>query len=276
MSIKSAHRPRKRFGQNFLCDPNVIQNIINAFALLPEDKVIEIGPGLGALTQPLLKQVKHLDVIEIDRDLAHQLKINVGETSALTIYPEDILKFDLNTIANQYPPLTKFRIIGNLPYNISTPLLFHLLKFSHLIEDMFFMLQKEVVARLSGQPHHKDYGRLSIMAQYHFTVKPLFIVPPSAFHPSPKVQSQVVQLIPHRKSPYAATNLALLQNITRTAFNQRRKTLLNALKPYLELEEFIHLNINPKLRPEALSIEDFVNISHYIEQRGYLEKGGNP
>lgn len=254
------HRPRKRFGQNFLQSPHVIQQIINTINAQPNDHLIEIGPGLGALTQFLLTQVNHLDVIEIDRDLASQLTTSLGHSQKLTIYTEDVLNFDFNVFTTK-----KMRIVGNLPYNITTPLIFHLLNFQSKIQDMHFMLQKEVVDRLCAKPNCKDYGRLSIMAQYHCEAEYLFSVDPSAFYPPPKVNSAVVRLIP-RPFPCLATNITLLQTITRDAFNLRRKTLANALKSYLDAEDFIKLDLNPTHRPEVLSVSDFVKISNYVHQ----------
>lgn len=256
-----SHRPRKRFGQNFLQSPHVIQQIISVVNAQLNDNLIEIGPGLGVLTKLLLAQVNRLDVIEIDRDLASQLVVSLGNSQKLTIHTQDILHFDFNVFTTK-----NMRVVGNLPYNITTPLIFHLLKFESKIQDMHFMLQKEVVERLCAAPDSKDYGRLSIMAQYHCETEYLFSVDPSAFYPSPKVNSAFVRLIP-RPFPITATNITLLQNITRDAFNLRRKTLSNALKPYLGLADFIALDLKPTLRPEVLSVTDFVKISNYIDQR---------
>lgn len=255
------HRPRKRFGQNFLRSPHIIQQILTAINARPKDQLIEIGPGLGVLTKPLLEQLNHIDVIEIDRDLAGQLAGSLGDSQKLTIHVQDVLHFDFNVFSTK-----KMRIVGNLPYNITTPLIFHLLKFEQHIQDMHFMLQKEVVDRLCAEPNSKDYGRLSIMAQYHCETEYLFSVDPSAFYPPPKVNSAFVRLVP-RPFPITATNITLLQAITRDAFNQRRKTLSNAFKSYLNTQDFIALNLNKTLRPENLSIKDFVNISNYIDQR---------
>lgn len=254
------HKPRKRFGQNFLQSPHVIQQIINTINAQPNDHLIEIGPGLGALTKFLLAEVNHLDVIEIDRDLARQLMISLDHSQKLTTHIEDVLNFDFNVFTPK-----KIRIVGNLPYNITTPLIFHLLKFQSNIQDMHFMLQKEVVDRLCAKPDCKDYGRLSIMAQYHCETEYLFSVDPEAFYPPPKVNSAFVRLTP-RSFPRLATNVTLLQTITRDAFNLRRKRLSNALKSYLSPKDFIALDLNPTLRPEVLSVADFVKISNYIDQ----------
>ena len=256
-----SHRPRKRFGQNFLQSPDVIQKIIAAIKAQPKDHLIEIGPGLGVLTEFLLAQVEHLDVIEIDRDLSSQLLVSLGHSQKLTLYTQDVLHFDFNIFETK-----NMRVVGNLPYNITTPLIFHLLKFESHIKDMHFMLQKEVVDRLCAAPNSKNYGRLSIMAQYYCETEYLFSVAPSAFYPAPKVNSAFVRLMP-RPFSIQATNITLLQKITRDAFNLRRKRLSNALKPYLKLEDFIALELEPSLRPEVLSVSDFVKISNYIDQR---------
>jgi len=266
MRPKRSHQPRKRFGQNFLQDPAVVQKILTAIHPKPAEHLVEIGPGLGVLTKPLLALVDHLDVIEIDRDLARELEVQFGHTQKLSIHTQDALKFDFNTLAIAHPN-KKFRIIGNLPYNISTPLIFHLLNSAALIEDMHFMLQKEVVDRLCAKPNHKTYGRLSIMAQYYCTIVPVLSVPPNAFYPKPKVQSAFVRLTPHPILPHPAKNLALFQTLTRIAFTQRRKTIANALKSYLNPEDFLALNLNSTLRPETLSLADFVQISNYCDQK---------
>lgn len=254
--------PRKRFGQNFLQDQTVIQNIITAIDPKPADLLVEIGPGRGALTFPLLEIADHLQVIELDRDLAAILTQSVEPAEKLTVYSEDALKFDFTRLCQRSDQ--KMRIIGNLPYNISTPLLFHLLKFAPIIEDMHFMLQKEVVDRLTAHPNSKEYGRLSIMIQYQCEVTYLLTVPPSAFKPQPKVQSAVVQLKPYSTPPFPCKDLALLKSVTTTAFNQRRKTLSNALKPYLKAEDFLTLDLDPKGRAEELSVAEFVRITNFI------------
>lgn len=263
----SDHKPRKRFGQNFLKDQNVIHRIISVIHPNPQDKLLEIGPGQGALTKVLLENVPFLEAIEIDRDLA-QCLTNQYVPTQIKVYVEDALKFDLNRLYENKKIDQKYRIIGNLPYNISTPLMFHLFQFSPLIEDMHFMLQKEVVDRLHASPNQKDYGRLSIMAQYFCKVEELFTVNPNAFYPKPKVYSAIVRLIP-QKPIIPTKDIVLLGNVVRTAFSQRRKTLTNALRPYLTSLDFKALNIDPILRPEVLSVEDYVRISNYIfENKG--------
>jgi len=261
----SPHRPRKRFGQNFLQDAFVIQKIIEKINPKVEDRIVEIGPGLGALTIPLLPLVNHLDVIEIDRELVSTLALHFKSLQKLSIHTADALTFDFNALYLRDPARRKLRIIGNLPYNISTPLMFHLLQYSNIIEDMYFMLQKEVVDRLAAKPNHKDYGRLSLMTQYFCEIQSLLTVSPNAFQPRPKVQSAVIRLIPHTIFRNPANNFGLLQTIVRITFNLRRKTLANSLKLYLNTEDFIALNIDPIRRPETLSLADFVKISNYID-----------
>jgi len=258
------HKPRKRFGQHFLNDPEIIQKIVQAIHPKPEDALVEIGPGLGAITQPLLQQVDHLDVIELDRDLAKTIGDRVTTPHQLTVYQQDALKFDFQQLSR---PQKKLRIIGNLPYNISTPLLFHLLKFAPLIQDMHFMLQKEIVDRITAKPNTKAYGRLTVMIQYFCETHSLFTVEPTAFKPPPKVNSAVIRLVPHTTLPYPALSQALLKEVTTQAFNQRRKTIHNALKPYLSSADFVTLSLNPILRPEELTVEDFVRISNYVAEK---------
>lgn len=267
MGIRESHTPRKRFGQNFLQDPFIVENIIQAIHPTKTDKIIEIGPGLGVITKPLLAMVEHLDVIEIDRDLSAALRVKYPDPNQLTIHNQDILTFDLSAFHQQSASIQKFNIVGNLPYNISTPLIFHLLQFSSSIESMYFMLQKEVVDRIVAPPNHAHYGRLSIMTQYHCEATALFDVPPTAFYPAPKVQSAFIRLVPYASPPLPASNLTLLRDITRTAFTQRRKTLANALKPYLKADDFTQLGIDSRLRPEVLPIAEFVRISNYVDEQ---------
>ena len=259
--LDRSHTARKRFGQNFLHDQTVIHNIIDAIQPKSDDRLIEIGPGLGALTYPLLNIVKQLDVIELDRDLAQKLESSKGNKLNLKVHQMDALKFDFKTLVDSSQ---KLRIVGNLPYNISTPLIFHLLHFAEYIEDMYFMLQKEVVERMTASPNCKAYGRLSIMVQYSCEANYLFSVAPESFKPQPKVQSAMIRLKPHTTNPYPPTSILSLQQITTTAFNQRRKTIQNSLKPFLEIPDFIKLNIDPKKRAEQLTIAEFVEISRYI------------
>lgn len=259
----SALKPRKRFGQHFLVDPIVIQNIIQLIHPNPQDAMVEIGPGLGALTKPILDHVTHLDVIEIDRDLAKTLEtrwLQSKDTQHVTIHTADALKFDFASLFHTH----KLRIIGNLPYNISTPLLFYLLNFAPIIQDMHFMLQKEVVDRITAKPNTKAYGRLSIMLQCQCEVHSFLTIEPHAFHPAPKVLSKIIRLIPYSTPPYTIKDLQILKNITTQAFNQRRKIIYNSLKTYLNSTDFDRLSLDPQLRPEALSVQNFVDISNYI------------
>jgi 16S rRNA (adenine1518-N6/adenine1519-N6)-dimethyltransferase len=255
------HKARKRFGQNFLEDDNVIQNIISAISPQEGQKMVEIGPGLGALTRYLLPAVKRLDVIELDRDLAARLPKTLAGLGELHLHQADALNFDFAQLVEDEQ---KLRVVGNLPYNISTPLIFHLLSHSHIISDMAFMLQKEVVDRLGAEPDTADYGRLSVMVQYRCQVDWLLGVPPEAFNPAPKVQSAVVKLTPWQKSPYNCDNEALLQRVVSTAFNQRRKTLRNCLKGLAEELDFEAVGISPSLRAEVLSVQQFVQLTNQL------------
>lgn len=253
-------KPRKRFGQHFLRDPNVLNKLLSVIAPKPTDHLVEIGPGQGVLTELLLPTVKRLDAIEIDRDLITVLEERFSGNNNLRIHQADALKFDLNTIETDNKRL---RIVGNLPYNISTPLLFKLFSYGNLIQDMIFMLQKEVVDRLTATPGSHDYGRLSVMAQYFCENSELFTVGPGAFSPPPKVESAVVCLIP-RQHTHPVNDLNLLAAIVREAFSYRRKTLRNCLKKYISVEDLQALNIDPIKRPQELTVEDFVKISNMV------------
>jgi 16S rRNA (adenine1518-N6/adenine1519-N6)-dimethyltransferase len=257
-----SHRPRKRFGQNFLVDGNVIDNIVDAIAAKPDDNLIEIGPGKGALTKPLLKQNPNLTVIELDRDLVANLYKLHGQYPHLRVVEGDALKTDFS----QFSKAGKLRIVGNLPYNISTPLLFHLLQFRHLIHDMHFMLQKEVVERLGAAANNKNYGRLSIMVQYCAQVEALFDVPPESFAPAPKVDSAIVRIRPFQQLPYPAQNESLLANLVTTCFQFRRKTLRNSLRKFRGDDIIAALPIDTNLRPENLSVQDFVSLANTLDQ----------
>lgn len=252
------HIPRKRFGQNFLIDDNVISRIVSTLNPKPNQHLVEIGAGLGALTTKVLQEIDHLDVIEIDRDLSEKLR-NTFSTSRLTLHQADALDFDFATLKNQ----TKLRVFGNLPYNISTPLLFHLLHYAAHIQDMLFMLQKEVVTRMVAKPNSKEYGRLSIMIQYFCQASAVFDVSPKAFSPPPKVTSSIVHLVPYtenRPHPVAKNEKLFAQMVT-LAFSHRRKTLKNALAPLVPADLFEKAGINPIRRPETLSITEFVLLS---------------
>jgi 16S rRNA (adenine1518-N6/adenine1519-N6)-dimethyltransferase len=253
------HRARKRFGQNFLHDPAIIHRLVSAISPKSDDRVVEIGPGQGALTQPLLAQLDHLHAIELDRDLVPFLREQFT-TQGLEVHEADALKFDFRQLLNEKP----LRVVGNLPYNISTPLLFHLLSYQEKILDMHFMLQLEVVDRLAAKPGSKTYGRLSVITQYYCHVEKLFHVPPGAFNPPPKVMSAIVKLTP-RQSEYVANNISLFEYVVKTSFSQRRKTLRNNLKQFLSLEQLDLLKQDLTLRPEQLSLQNFVELSNEID-----------
>ena len=253
-----AHRPRKRFGQNFLQNHHIIDTIIQSLNPQPSDNVLEIGPGLGALTQPLLQKLNKLTVIEIDRDLQAYLATMPHTTNKLTIMNADALIINYDQFGKQ------LRIIGNLPYNISTPLLLRLLHYTPFINDMHFMLQKEVVLRLAASPGSKAYGRLSVILQYYCEVEHLFDVPPTAFHPQPKVDSAIVRLIPHSTPLYPTVEFTHLERVVACDFSMRRKTLANNLKPLMSAAQLTHLGIDPILRPEQISVMQYVELTKFI------------
>lgn len=260
--VHLGHKARKRFGQNFLHDPYIIDGIVSAIYPRSGENLVEIGPGLGALTEPVAKEVDALSVIELDRDLAQRLREHPQLASKLTVYEGDAMKFDFSQLAKNERSL---RIFGNLPYNISTPLIFHLFEYHPYIKDMHFMLQKEVVNRLAAGPNSKAYGRLTVMTHYYCKVVPVLEVPPTAFVPPPKVDSAVVRLIPHEELPHPATNLKWLEIVVRNGFNQRRKTIRNVYKTLLDEATFVLLNIDSSLRPEALSLAQFVAMANWLD-----------
>ncbi|WP_417515769.1 16S rRNA (adenine(1518)-N(6)/adenine(1519)-N(6))-dimethyltransferase RsmA [Marinobacter sp.] len=260
MSKKAGHQARKRFGQNFLHDPGVIERIIRAIHPKPDDAIVEIGPGLGAITEEILAVNPKLQVVELDRDLIPVLRTKFFNYPDFRIHEADALKFDFSQLVDTRP----LRIIGNLPYNISTPLIFHLLSQTGVVQDMHFMLQKEVVQRMAAVSGDNNYGRLGIMTQYFCKVQPLFEVGPGAFRPAPKVDSAIVRLVPHKELPYPAKDLGTLQAVVRTAFNARRKTLRKALAGMVSVEQLQALGINDGLRPENLSLADFVSIADLL------------
>lgn len=266
------HRARKRFGQNFLHDQYVIGRIISSIHPQPDDCLVEIGPGMGALTGPILDATGKLHVVELDRDLIPVLRTQFFNFPDFHIHEGDALKFDFSTIP---PEGEQLRIVGNLPYNISTPLIFHLLSHHRLVKDMHFMLQKEVVQRLAAVPGDNHYGRLGIMAQYFCKVQPLFEVGPGAFRPAPKVDSAIVRLVPHAELPHPAKDLKTLQLVVRTAFNARRKTLRKALGAMVTVEQLQSLGINDGLRPENLSLADYVKIADLLVDSGAAPAGNN-
>ena len=255
------HRARKRFGQNFLHDAGVIHRILRAIHAREDDRLLEIGPGQGALTEGLLASGAQLDVIELDLDLIPILQARFGDNPRVRLNQGDALKFDFALM--QAAP-GSLRVVGNLPYNISTPLIFHLLDNAALIRDMHFMLQKEVVERLAAKPGSGDWGRLSIMVQYHCRVEHLFNVGPGAFNPAPKVDSAIVRLVPHAQLPHPARDHRLLERVVREAFNQRRKTLRNTLKGLLDSEAIAAAGVDGSLRPEQLDLAAFVRLADQL------------
>ncbi len=258
------HQARKRFGQNFLHDQAVIARIVRSINPKPDQALVEIGPGLGALTELLLQAGGgQLDVVELDRDLIPVLRTKFFNYPGFRIHEADALRFDFRQLHQPGKPL---RIVGNLPYNISTPLMFHLLRSADLILDMHFMLQKEVVQRLAAAPGEEAYGRLGIMVQYFCEVAHLFDVGPGAFRPAPKVDSAIVRLAPHRELPHPAKDVALLERVVREAFNMRRKTLRNGLRNLVDDSIWPLLNIDPSQRPERLSLADYVHISNVLAE----------
>lgn len=259
-----SHQTKKRFGQNFLVDEQIIADIISAIRPEPEDNMVEIGPGLGALTRPLLKKLKRLHVVEIDRDIIARLEQDYPQgnpKSRLIIHAGDALVFDYSTLA---APL---RIVGNLPYNISSPLLFHFSEYADRITDMHFMLQNEVVERMVADPSTPAYGRLSVMLQYRFHMEKLLDVPPESFRPAPKVNSAIVRMIPLPASEILVHNEKLFADIVRAAFGQRRKTLRNTLRSFLHEEDFARLGIDAQLRAENLAVAEFAQVENYLHDR---------
>jgi 16S rRNA (adenine1518-N6/adenine1519-N6)-dimethyltransferase len=258
------HQARKRFGQNFLRDPGIISRIVRAIAPRPGERLVEIGPGQGALTGPLLEATGgSLEVIELDRDLIPGLRVQFFTYPDLGIHEGDALTFDFALLKGEGAPL---RVVGNLPYNISTPLIMHLLEAGDAIADMHFMLQREVVDRLAAVPGGPDWGRLSVIAQYHCRVESVFTVPPQAFVPQPKVDSAIVRLTPHDSLPHPARDESLLFDLVRQAFGQRRKTLRNNLKGRLDAPALEALDIDPGRRPQTLSVEEFVRITNHLAE----------
>ncbi len=255
------HRARKRFGQHFLRDKKIIERIIEVLAPPASDHVVEIGPGQGALTRELAARLPHFEAVEFDRDLVSHLQSEFP-SDRLTLHQADALQFDFCRLAKND---RKLRLVGNLPYNISTPLLFHLLEQARCIEDMLFMLQKEVVQRLAAIPGKKDYGRLSVMIQYRCRVEKLFDVAPGAFSPPPRVDSSVVRLIPHTTPPVAVNDEVAFARVVRAAFASRRKTLRNNLKGLLDAGEMSALGIDSTRRAETLTLAEFVTLSNAIE-----------
>jgi 16S rRNA (adenine1518-N6/adenine1519-N6)-dimethyltransferase len=267
---------RKRFGQHFLHDPGIIRRIIGAVDPLPGQRVVEIGPGRGALTWQLLERAQGLDVIEIDRDLARAIENDARAGANLRVHVQDVLDVDFSTLRGAGAPL---RIVGNLPYNISTPLMFHLLKQQTAVADMHFMLQKEVVDRITAQPGSKEYGRLTVMVAAAAQAEALFDVGPGAFTPQPKVWSAIVRLRPSRTPRFDIGADGVLRSLVTAAFSQRRKTLRNGLKTLLSAQEIQSCGIDPQLRPETLTPAQFgLLAAHYtrLYSKHGLRCAGNP
>ena len=254
------HVARKRFGQNFLTDKFVLSDIIEAINPAPGEAMVEIGPGLAAMTALLLKRLNHMHVVELDRDLVTRLEKQFTRDQ-LTVHSGDALKFDFGLIP--VPEGRKLRVVGNLPYNISSPLLFHLADFAHLIEDQHFMLQKEVVERMVAAPGSKVYGRLSVMLQWRYDMRLMFIVPPTAFEPPPQVESAIVRMIP------VASKLACdgptLEAVVMKAFSQRRKVIRNCLAGMFAEAQIIDAGIDPQSRPETVGLVQYVALSNLLK-----------
>ena len=254
------HKAKKQFGQNFLVDQRIIADIVDAIRPERGDVMVEIGPGLGALTRPLLQRLDHLHVVEIDRDIITRLQHDYPQ-DRLTVHAGDALQFDFVSLP---APL---RIVGNLPYNISSPLLFHFAAYAERLRDMHFMLQNEVVERMVAAPSTPAYGRLSVMLQYRFYMEKLLDVPPQSFRPAPKVDSAVVRMIPLPAEAITVKNPDLFAQVVSAAFAQRRKTLRNTLRDFLGEADFAHLNLNPRLRAENLAVADFAAIAALLDDR---------
>ena len=257
----AGHRARKRFGQHFLTDPGVIDAIVRHIHPAAQDVIVEIGPGKGAITDLLVRQSGHVHAIELDRDLAEELRGRYADNSAVTIHEADALTFDFASLGEQ------LRIVGNLPYNISTPLLFHLLNFRARILDLHFMLQKEVVERMAASPGSKAYGRLGIMLGCHLHIESLFDVDPQAFEPPPAVTSAVVRLDPLPPGTYTIDDEAGLSTLVATAFMQRRKTVRNSLKALADAADLQAAGVDGGLRPEQISIAQYVALANHLRQK---------
>ena len=261
MALPPRHTPRRRFGQNFLHDAHVVERILAAINPQPGQHIVEIGPGLGALTGDLLARVPVLQVVELDRDLCARLR-GTHPAERLIVHQGDALQFDFGALA---APL---RVVGNLPYNISTPLLFHLSRFADRLSDMHFMLQREVVERMAAAPGSAAYGRLSVMLQFRFGIENLFSVSAAAFRPVPKVESAVVRLRPLPASQRAMVDETVFSSVVAAAFSHRRKTLKNALAGSVDAQALGSLGIDPNLRPEMLGVAEFAAIAGFVMQAG--------
>ncbi len=257
----SKHRPRKRFGQHFLTDPGVIDAIVSSVGPQDDEVIVEIGPGTGAITTPVARRCGHLHAIELDRDLAARLRTQFAGSDRVTIHEADALSFDFSELG------TSLRIIGNLPYNISTPLMFRLLHQRDVIQDMYFMLQKEVVDRMAAEPGSKAFGRLTIMLGCYLDIEALFNVDRQAFEPPPKVTSAVVRMCPLPADSVDIHDGQILSKIVAAAFSQRRKTLRNALRDHASEEDLYTLDIDPGLRPENVAIPDWVALANHLAKK---------
>ncbi|MEE9413300.1 MAG: 16S rRNA (adenine(1518)-N(6)/adenine(1519)-N(6))-dimethyltransferase RsmA [Methylococcales bacterium] len=270
------HTPRKRFGQNFLTDQQVINEIVSAIHPQQDQYLVEIGPGQGALTSLLVDNCRQLDLIEIDRDLVARLISQYADNTHLVIHQLDALKLDLSKLlpvtSNPLDVPEKMRLIGNLPYNISTPLMFHVLKQAQLIIDMHFMLQKEVADRIAAQPGCKQYARLSVITQYLCKISKLFHVAPDSFNPQPKVWSSFVRLTPHKEPPVVINSFQSFNTVVTQAFSQRRKTLRNTLSKSLSSQQINSVDIDPGRRAETLSLEEFAQLSCLLVDDGDTEE----
>ncbi|MDH3788085.1 MAG: 16S rRNA (adenine(1518)-N(6)/adenine(1519)-N(6))-dimethyltransferase RsmA [Xanthomonadales bacterium] len=255
------HRARKRFGQNFLTDKSLIQRIVNTINPAAGELILEIGPGQAAISKPLAESGAELHLLEIDRDLVARLKLIFEPMGLAKVHQGDALKMDYSDIVQN----RAFRLVGNLPYNISTPLIFHVLQWNEQVIDMHFMLQQEVVRRMAAEPGGKAWGKLSVMCQYYCEVAPLFNVPPEAFSPAPKVESMFVRLVPHRQPPVAVGDMTLFERLVSQAFSMRRKTLRNCLRGMLDAEQIESCGIDPGARPETLGLEQFAALTRRLE-----------
>jgi 16S rRNA (adenine1518-N6/adenine1519-N6)-dimethyltransferase len=259
-SMSKFAAPRKSLGQNFLQDPNIINNIVASLAINKDDTVVEIGPGRGALTDLIIPQAGHTHLIEFDRDLVAHWQQRADSSDNLTVHGVDVMRFDLQEIIRTSTP--KIKVIGNLPYNISSPVLFHLMHYAEYIQHQVVMLQKEVVERMASGPGSKQYGRLSVMLQQRYHIENLFKVPPTAFFPAPKVDSAIARLTPLTTIPFPVTVQADFEKIVKQAFSMRRKTLRNNLKGSISSEQIESLGIDPGTRSETLGVADFAALSN--------------
>lgn len=253
------HIPRKRFGQNFLTDDGVLNNIILAINPQPQDTMVEIGPGLAAMTRLLLQGVDQMHVVELDRDLVERLK-KTFDPKKLIIHSADALQFDFATIP--VPVGSKLRVVGNLPYNISSPLLFHLAEIAPHVQDQHFMLQKEVVERMVAEPGSKTYGRLSVMLQWRYKMELMFIVPPTAFDPPPRVESAIVRMIPLENPLHC--DQEKLEQVVLKAFSQRRKVIRNCLAGMFVESDLLEVGIDPQMRPETIPLAQYVALANRL------------